>query len=233
MKNTAKGIEINLDACLNKTIKVNMINLDHHCLLFSEERSQRQVMLYNILSKLFTQYPADELETYFIHDDIPYIERVSDKATNVSITDTDKVIYTLSDLYGECRRRLEVFGKADVKNYDAFRLKYPNDKLPRILVAIDDFTHRSSQVEEKILKLATLSRVCGCHFLFASGKGVTDINPDILDLSHFRVGALCSYENTKFLTGCNFVHGYRKNCKYNCLKTDKKLYLEEIEPYLQ
>ncbi|MBN1112779.1 MAG: DNA translocase FtsK 4TM domain-containing protein [Bacteroidales bacterium] len=104
------------------------------------------------------------------------------------ITDTDKVINTLSSLCIEMDNRYELLKAAHVRNIKEYNTKFINrvlnpekghKYLPYIVVVIDEFADlimtAGKEVEMPIARLAQLARAIGIHLIIATQRPTTNI----------------------------------------------------------
>ncbi len=104
------------------------------------------------------------------------------------ITDSEKVIYTLTSLCVEMDLRLSRLKDAQVRNITEYNEKFISRHLnpehghsymPRIVVIVDEFADlmmtSSNDIVPPIMRLAQLGRAAGIHLVIATQRPTTDI----------------------------------------------------------
>jgi len=95
------------------------------------------------------------------------------------VTDTKKVAVTLDWVVSEMDTRYELFAKTGVRNIDLYNEKSRGEKLPYIIVVIDELADlmmvAQQDVEGAITRLAQLSRAVGIHIILATQRPSVDV----------------------------------------------------------
>jgi DNA segregation ATPase FtsK/SpoIIIE, S-DNA-T family len=95
------------------------------------------------------------------------------------VTDTDRVINALQWMTREMDSRYHKFNKARVRNIQEFNLKNPAERLPYLLVVIDELADlmmlAPDETERSITRLAQLARATGIHLILATQRPSTDV----------------------------------------------------------
>ncbi len=133
-----------------------------------------------ILSLLYRNSPDDlklmmidpkQLE-FSIYDDIPHL------LTPV-ITDPKKAMVGLNNVVKEMERRYTLMKQAKVKNIENYNNKFPEEKLPYIVVVIDELADLmmtgGKDVEYSIARLAQMARASGIHLIVATQRPSVDV----------------------------------------------------------
>jgi len=133
-----------------------------------------------ILSLLYRNSPDDlklmmidpKMLEFSIYNEIPHL------LTPV-ITDPKKAMVGLDNMVKEMERRYYMMSKAKVKNIENFNAKYPNEKLPYIVVIIDELADLmmmvGKEVELSIARLAQKARASGIHLIVATQRPSVDV----------------------------------------------------------
>jgi len=133
-----------------------------------------------ILSLLYRNSPDDlklmmidpKMLEFSIYNEIPHL------LTPV-ITEPKKAIVGLDNMVKEMDRRYKLMSNARVKNIENYNNKYPEDKLPYIVVIIDELADLmmtgGKDVEFSIARLAQKARASGIHLIVATQRPSVDV----------------------------------------------------------
>lgn len=107
---------------------------------------------------------------FHIYSNFPHVQRV--------ITDSNEAVRLLEKLKSEMDRRYELFNKGDVKELESYNKKFPNNKMSRILVFVDEYAElkmRCKIIDEYVQSLTQLSRAAGIHLIIGTQRPSVDI----------------------------------------------------------
>jgi len=95
------------------------------------------------------------------------------------ITDAKKAAVALNWVVTEMEERYQLLAKVAARNIESYNEKVTEDKLPYIVVVIDEFADLMSvardQIENAITRLAQLSRAVGIHLMLATQRPSVDV----------------------------------------------------------
>lgn len=98
------------------------------------------------------------------------------------ICDTDKAIRALNWAISEMERRIKYMqevGYRDIDEYNADCQRHKYDKMPRIIIIVDEFADLMSTgkkaVEETVNRIARLARAVGIHLVLATQRPSVDV----------------------------------------------------------
>ncbi|MFH1547130.1 MAG: DNA translocase FtsK, partial [bacterium] len=95
------------------------------------------------------------------------------------ITDVEKVVYSLDWLIVEMKKRFRMFNKSQVRNVHEYNTKMGFPALPYICLVVDEMADlmlsSGIDVENKIVKLAQMSRATGIHLILATQRPSVDV----------------------------------------------------------
>ncbi|MDD5128245.1 MAG: DNA translocase FtsK [Candidatus Omnitrophica bacterium] len=95
------------------------------------------------------------------------------------VTDAKKAAIALNWVVGQMEDRYQLLAKVGVRNIEAYNDKQPQDKIPYIVVIVDEFadlmTVARDQIENAITRLAQLSRAVGIHLILATQRPSVDV----------------------------------------------------------
>ncbi|MFA5059892.1 MAG: DNA translocase FtsK [Candidatus Omnitrophota bacterium] len=96
-----------------------------------------------------------------------------------AVTDHRKVSAALNWVVGEMENRYTVLAKDGVRNIEGYNTKNTEQKLPYIVVIIDELADlmqvSAKQIESAITRLAQLSRAVGIHLILATQRPSVDV----------------------------------------------------------
>ena len=133
-----------------------------------------------ILSLLYRNSPDDlkfmmidpKMLEFSIYNEIPHL-------LSPVITDPKKAIAGLSSMVKEMERRYKLMSQGKVKNIVNYNEKFPEDKMPYIVVVIDELADLmmtgGKDVEYSIARLAQMARASGIHLIVATQRPSVDV----------------------------------------------------------
>lgn len=193
---------MDLPVALGKTISNEIFIADlakmPHLLMAGATGQGKSVGLNAILvSLLYKKHPSQikfvlvdpkkvEL-TLFNKIERHFLAKLPDSAEAI-ITDTKKVVHTLSSLCTEMDTRYDLLKDAQVRNIKEYNTKFINRKLnpenghrflPYIVLVVDEFADlimtAGKEVEAPIARLAQLARAIGIHLIIATQRPSVNI----------------------------------------------------------
>jgi len=197
-----QNTQMDLPIALGKTISNETFIFDlakmPHLLMAGATGQGKSVGLNAILvSLLYKKHPSQikfvlvdpkkvEL-TLFNKIERHYLAKLPDSADAI-ITDTKKVVHTLSSLCIEMDQRYDLLKEAQVRNIKEYNTKFiarklnPNNGhkfLPYIVLVIDEFADlimtAGKEVEAPIARIAQLARAVGIHLVIATQRPSVNI----------------------------------------------------------
>ncbi|HZO95267.1 MAG TPA: DNA translocase FtsK [Candidatus Baltobacteraceae bacterium] len=152
-----------------------------HLLVAGATGAGKSVCLNCIIASLLVTSTPDQLELLMIdpkrveltvYNGIPHLK-------NEVITDPSLAAGALAMITREMDQRYERFAKAGVRKIEEFNAKVPDDKLPYIVVVIDELADlmlvAPAKVEMLIMRLAQLARATGIHLVVATQRPSVDV----------------------------------------------------------
>lgn len=163
-----------------------------HLLIAGATGSGKSVLVHNIISALVKQMPAEEMNLILIDPKRVELARFAKKphllgqGVIYEYKDAVAALQRLTDTMEERYKILEKAGKRDLGEYNASKKK-PSLRLPHIVVVFDefaDFILRSAKVKNKermvdmeqlIVRLASMGRAAGIHLILATQRPSVDV----------------------------------------------------------
>jgi DNA segregation ATPase FtsK/SpoIIIE-like protein len=152
-----------------------------HLLVAGATGAGKSVCLNCIIASLLVIATPDQLELLMIdpkrveltvYNGIPHLK-------NEVITDPSMAAGALAMITREMDARYERFAKAGVRKIEEYNAKYPEEKLPYIVVIIDELADlmlvAPAKVEMLIMRLAQLARATGIHLVVATQRPSVDV----------------------------------------------------------
>ena len=183
--NTYKKRKNNLYISLGKDVAGSAImgNLATmpHLLIAGSTGSGKSVCINNVILSLIYQNSPDELKFILIdpkrvelssYNDIPHL------LTPV-INDTDKAINALRWVVNEMHERYKLLQAAGKRNIDAYNNAVIVNKIPYIVIIVDEFAALMSlaakEIEAAVVSLAQMARAVGIHLILATQRPSVDV----------------------------------------------------------
>ena len=186
----ARGTIPPLNMALGKDITGRPIYADlgkmPHLLVAGATGSGKSVCLNCIIASLLVSATPDQVQMVMIdpkrvelsvYNGIPHLK-------NPVITDPRMAAGALFEMTKEMDGRYERFAKAGVRKIEEWNAKYPDDKLPYIVIVIDELADlmlvAPGKVETLICRLAQLARATGIHLIVATQRPSVDVITGII-----------------------------------------------------
>jgi S-DNA-T family DNA segregation ATPase FtsK/SpoIIIE len=157
-----------------------------HLLVAGATGSGKSVCLNGIIASLLFTATPDQVQMLLIdpkrveltvYNGIPHLIKEV-------ITDPRLAAGALYEMTREMDSRYERFAKASVRKIEEYNAKFPDEKLPFIVVVIDELADlmliAPAKVEITICRLAQLARATGIHLVVATQRPSVDVITGII-----------------------------------------------------
>ena len=157
-----------------------------HLLVAGATGSGKSVCLNGIIASLLASATPDQVQLLMIdpkrveltvYNGIPHL--IKDV-----ITDARLAAGALFEMTKEMDARYERFAKAGVRKIEEYNAKYPDEKLPYVVIVIDELADlmlvAPARVETTICRLAQLARATGIHLIVATQRPSVDVITGII-----------------------------------------------------
>lgn len=161
------------------------VNQRHNAVITGAVGQGKSNLISVVVHSLCQRYSPDELELYMLDfkegvslkpyapiDQEEYLPHA--KALGLE-SDVSFGIAVLKELFGIYQRRMATLKRYNVRSIREYRLKYPDRRMPRILVIIDEFQmlfegsrETADDAANLLEKSVRLFRAAGIHFILAS-----------------------------------------------------------------
>lgn len=152
-----------------------------HLLVAGATGSGKSVCLNTIIASLLVSATPDQVQMLMIdpkrveltvYNGIPHL--IKDV-----ITDPRLAAGALFEMTKEMDTRYERFAKAGVRKIEEYNAKFPEEKLPYVVIVIDELADlmlvAPAKVETTIMRLAQLARATGIHLIVATQRPSVDV----------------------------------------------------------
>ena len=152
-----------------------------HLLVAGATGAGKSVCLNTIIASLLVSATPDQVQMLMIdpkrveltvYNGIPHL--IKDV-----ITDPRLAAGALFEMTKEMDTRYERFAKAGVRKIEEYNAKFPNEKLPYVVIIIDELADlmlvAPAKVETTIMRLAQLARATGIHLIVATQRPSVDV----------------------------------------------------------
>jgi DNA segregation ATPase FtsK/SpoIIIE, S-DNA-T family len=152
-----------------------------HLLVAGATGSGKSVCLNTIIASLLVSATPDQVQLLMIdpkrveltvYNGIPHL--IKDV-----IVDARLAAGALFEMTKEMDTRYERFAKAGVRKIEEYNAKYPDEKLPFVVIVIDELADlmlvAPAKVETTIMRLAQLARATGIHLIVATQRPSVDV----------------------------------------------------------
>jgi len=157
-----------------------------HLLVAGATGSGKSVCLNCIIASLLVNATPDQVQLLMIdpkrveltiYNGIPHLIKEV-------ITDAKLAAGALFEMTKEMDSRYERFAKAGVRKIEEFNAKFPDEKLPYVVIVIDELADlmliAPARVETTICRIAQLARATGIHLVVATQRPSVDVITGII-----------------------------------------------------
>jgi S-DNA-T family DNA segregation ATPase FtsK/SpoIIIE len=152
-----------------------------HLLVAGATGAGKSVCLNSIIASLLVSATPDQVQMLMIdpkrveltvYNGIPHLIKEV-------ITDARMAAGALFEMTKEMDTRYERFAKAGVRKIEEYNAKFPEEKLPYVVIIIDELADlmlvAPAKVETTIMRLAQLARATGIHLIVATQRPSVDV----------------------------------------------------------
>lgn len=152
-----------------------------HVLIAGQTGSGKSVCINTFLASLLFRTSPSEVKLFLIDPkrvEMPHYVDIPHLLAPV-VVELDKIILVLKWVLDEMERRYKKFSEVGARNIDSYNEMSGFQALPYIVLVIDELAEvmlfSPSQVEEKIARIAQMSRATGIHMVLATQRPSVDI----------------------------------------------------------
>jgi DNA segregation ATPase FtsK/SpoIIIE, S-DNA-T family len=157
-----------------------------HLLVAGATGAGKSVCLNCIIASLLVSATPDQVQILMIdpkrveltvYNGIPHLIKEV-------ITDARMAAGALFEMTKEMDQRYERFARAGVRKIEEYNAKFPDEKLPFVVIIIDELADlmliAPAKVEQTIMRLAQLARATGIHLIVATQRPSVDVITGII-----------------------------------------------------
>ena len=152
-----------------------------HLLVAGATGSGKSVCLNMIIASLLVTATPDQVQMLMIDPkrvELTVFSGIPHLIKDV-ISDPRLAAGALFEMTKEMESRYERFAKASVRKIEEYNVKYPDERLPYVVVVIDELADlmlvAPARVETTIMRLAQLGRATGIHLVVATQRPSVDV----------------------------------------------------------
>ena len=152
-----------------------------HLLIAGATGSGKSVCINAIIMSLILRATPDEVKMILVDpkkvEMLPYANMPH--LLCPVVTDPKKASNALKKVVVEMDKRYDIFASSGVRNIDAYNNMYPDNKLYKLVVIIDELADlmlvASKEVEESIQRITQLARAAGIYLIVATQRPSVDV----------------------------------------------------------
>lgn len=177
------------------------LTLAKHLLIAAQTGGGKSTFVNSLILTLLLTKTPEELQFYMVdikrvelsvYRDFPQVAKV--------VTDVDESIYLFKQVISEMRRRYELFEKAEVRDIKSYNNKFEGDKLPYIVICIDEYAElsgRNTDIHDYVQTLTQLSRASGITLILVTQDPRKEVLPPIIRSNMpSKIAFRCSNEHS-------------------------------------
>jgi|TARA_Y100000031_G_scaffold147908_1_gene183487 S-DNA-T family DNA segregation ATPase FtsK/SpoIIIE len=152
-----------------------------HLLVAGATGTGKTIALNNIIISLLYRTSPEDLKFIFIDPkrvELPAYNAIPHMLTPV-IVQADKAVGSLRWAVSEMERRFALLQEAGKRDIDAYNLQSPEEKLPYIVIVIDELADlmasHGREVEGTIVRLAQMARAIGIHLIVSTQRPSVEV----------------------------------------------------------
>jgi len=166
---------------LGNSVVADIFDLSH-TLIAGATGAGKSVCVNSILMSLLARNTPKDLELLLIDPkrvELSLYEGIPHLRTPIIVNAKDAAKLLKVYALNEMEKRYDLFAKKGVRNLQTFNEQFPEEKLPYIIIIIDEFADlmklASQEVEEVVFRLAQMARATGIYLILATQRPSVDV----------------------------------------------------------
>ncbi|AEE13811.1 cell division protein FtsK/SpoIIIE [Thermodesulfobium narugense DSM 14796] len=166
---------------LGNSVVADIFELSH-TLIAGATGAGKSVCVNSILMSLLARNTPRDLELLLIDPkrvELSLYEGIPHLRTPIIVNAKDAAKLLKVYALNEMEKRYDLFAKRGVRNLQTFNERFPEEKLPYIIIIIDEFADlmklASQEVEEVVFRLAQMARATGIYLILATQRPSVDV----------------------------------------------------------
>jgi hypothetical protein len=189
---------------------------EQHALVAGTTGSGKSTLLHVLILSLAVTYSPDDIQLYLVDfkKGIEFKDYATYQLPHAQVvaiqSEREFGLSVLEGLDRELQRRGDIFRDLGVTSLTEYRQKHPEDKLPRMLLLVDEFQEFfteddsiASQVSLILDRLVRQGRAFGMHVLLASQSltGAYSMSRSTMDQMAVRIALQCKEGDSRIILG--------------------------------
>ena len=163
---------------------INLSKQNPHTIIGGCTNSGKSNLIHAIMCCLLENYTKERLSIYLadFKEGVELTEYGSVDQVKKAITEVEKLEELLKEIDDERSRRNKLFITSGVKNLLEYNQKYPNNKLPYIMLIVDEVAsilslspNAKKNIDKLLAKLGQLGRSSGVHVILSTQRPAQDV----------------------------------------------------------
>lgn len=166
---------------LGNSVVADIFDLSH-TLIAGATGAGKSVCVNSILMSLLSRNTPKDLELLLIDPkrvELSLYEGIPHLRTPIIVKAKDAAKLLKVYALNEMEKRYDLFAKKGVRNLQTFNEQFPEEKMPYIIIIIDEFADlmklASQEVEEVVFRLAQMARATGIYLILATQRPSVDV----------------------------------------------------------
>ena len=151
-----------------------------HMLVAGTTGSGKSVFLNCLITALLMKNTPDDIQLFLIDPKMVEFSKFEKLRYCHCVYEPVQAVRLLNDLCREMDNRYAFLANNACKDIDAFNAKHPINKMPRLILFVDELADMmksdyGKQVEKNLVRIAQKARACGIHMILATQRPTRDV----------------------------------------------------------
>lgn len=151
-----------------------------HMLVAGTTGSGKSVFLNCIITSLLMKNTPDDIQLFLIDPKMVEFSKFQSLRYVHCVYEANEAVDLLNGLCREMDRRYDFLARHSCKDIDTFNNKYPNNKMPKLVLIVDELadlikSDYGKGVEKNMVRIAQKARAAGIHMILATQRPTKDV----------------------------------------------------------